>query len=41
MTTLGDVAIWMVFLAGAMTGAVVLVLVIFVLGALSLSRDQP
>jgi fumarate reductase subunit D len=38
--TFGDVAVWIVFLAGAMVGALVLALVAFILGAMSLNRDE-
>lgn len=38
--TLGDVAVWTVFLAGVLTGAVVLALIAFIFGAMSLNRDE-
>ena len=38
--TLGDVAAWTVFLVGAMVGAVALALIVFVIGACSMNRDE-
>jgi hypothetical protein len=38
--TLGDIAVWMVFLAGMLTGAVLFAIVVLVFGALGMNRDE-
>jgi hypothetical protein len=38
--TLGDVAVWTVFLAGMLTGAVLFAIVVLVFGALGMNRDD-